>query len=111
MTKNILVRSGLLLAAILIVLPVNSSVKHLSSNRTAAGSVAVLSGTPLPMPTPPRRAVLFVSGTPLPMPTPPGRTILAASGTPLPMPTPPGRAILAASGTPLPMPTPPGLMA
>jgi hypothetical protein len=55
MTKNMLVRFGLLVCAILIVLPVNSSVKHLSSNRSATVSVAVLSGSPIPIPPPPGR--------------------------------------------------------
>gem|GEM_PF-1959600 len=72
MMKNILVRLGLPVAAILILLPVNSSVKHLSSNRGPAASVVALSGSPLPIPTPPGLAVLGASGSPLPIPTPPG---------------------------------------
>ena len=53
MMKNISVRLALLVFAVLIVLPVDSSVKQLSSNRTAAVSVATLSGSPLPIPNPP----------------------------------------------------------
>jgi len=90
MTKKFLVRFGLLFCAVLILLPVNTSVKHLSSNRISPSAVAILSGTPLPFPTPPGRSFLAASGTPLPFPTPPGRSFLTASGTPLPFPTPPG---------------------
>jgi hypothetical protein len=72
MKKNISVHLALLAMAVLIVLPVNSSVKHLSSNRAAAISVAALSGSPLPTP-----------------PPPPGLSVLAASGSPLPTPPPP----------------------
>jgi hypothetical protein len=71
MKKNISIHLALLALAVSIVLPVNSSVKHLSSNR-AAVSVAVLSGSPLPTP-----------------PPPPGFSVLAASGSPLPTPPPP----------------------
>ena len=94
MMKNISARLAMLVVAVLIVLPVNSSVKHLSSNRVGAVSVAMLSGSPLPMPpTPPRSILLIASGSPLPMPpTPPRSILLSASGSPLPMPpTPPGR--------------------
>ncbi|MFI5094555.1 MAG: hypothetical protein ACHQIK_14035 [Candidatus Acidiferrales bacterium] len=110
MMKNILVRFGLLVAAILIVLPVNSSVKQLSSNRTAAVSVAMLSGSPLPIPNPPGFAIVSASGSPLPIPNPPGFAIVSASGSPLPIPNPPGFAIVSASGSPLPIPNPPGLL-
>jgi len=74
MNKNISVRLALLVLAVSIVLPVNSSVKHLSSNRTAAVSVALLSGSPLPAPPPPPGfdiAAATVSGSPLPAPPPP----------------------------------------
>jgi hypothetical protein len=90
MKKNISICLVFLVAAVLIVLPVNSSVKQFSSNRAVGTSVAVLSGSPLPMPTPPGSAAVRLSGSPLPMPTPPGVTVLRASGSPLPMPTPPG---------------------
>ena len=70
MMKNISVRLALLVFAVLIVLPVDSSVKQLSSNRTAAVSVATLSGSPLPIPNPP--GFINVSGSPLPIPNPPG---------------------------------------
>ncbi len=55
MKKNISIRLTLVALAISIVLPVYSSVKHLSSNRTAAISVALVSGSPLPAPPPPGR--------------------------------------------------------
>ncbi len=55
MKKNISIRLTLVALAISIVLPVYSSVKHLSSNRTAAVSVALVSGSPLPAPPPPGR--------------------------------------------------------
>jgi hypothetical protein len=108
MKKNIGIYLAALALAVLIVLPVNTSVKHLSSNRVVALSPATLSGNPLPMPTPPGFA-LASSGNPGPMPTPPGRA-LTASGNPLPMPTPP-RFAVKTSGNPLPMPTPPGRIA
>lgn len=111
MKKNALIGLAVLTCAVFIVLPVNTSVKHLSSNRSATLSVVALSGAPLPMPTPPGLASLTVSGAPLPMPTPPGFSALGASGAPLPMPTPPGFVSPGASGAPLPMPTPPGLSA
>jgi hypothetical protein len=72
MKKDVSIRLALLAIVISIVLPVNSSVKHLSSNRAAAVSVALLSGSPLPAP-----------------PPPPGFSVLAASGSPLPAPPPP----------------------
>jgi hypothetical protein len=72
MKKNISIRLALLAMVVSIVLPVNSSVKHLSSNRAAAFSVALLSGSPLPLP-----------------PPPPGFSVSAASGSPLPLPPPP----------------------
>jgi hypothetical protein len=72
MKKNISIRLALLAMVVSIVLPVNSSVKHLSSNRAAAVSVAPLSGSPLPAP-----------------PPPPGFSVSAASGSPLPAPPPP----------------------
>jgi hypothetical protein len=91
MMKNILVRFGLLACAILIVLPVNTSVKHLSSNRITSASVAILTGSPLPFPNPPGRDVLALTGSPLPFPTPPGSSVLTTTGSPLPFPNPPGR--------------------
>jgi len=86
MRKSISIHLALLAIVVSIVLPVYGSVNHLSSNRVVGISVALDSGSPLPMPTPPGFAILNASGSPLPMPTPPGRS---ASGSPLPMPTPP----------------------
>lgn len=97
--------------AILIVLPVISSVKHLSSNRDISASAAILSGSPLPAPQPPGLSVLNASGSPLPAPQPPGFSELSASGSPLPAPQPPGFSVLVASGSPLPAPQPPGPLA
>jgi len=72
MKKSISIHLALLALVISIVLPVNSSVKHLSSNRGAVVPVAVLSGSPLPTPPPPPGfSVLTVSGSPLPTPPPP----------------------------------------
>lgn len=99
MTKNTFIRFGLLVAAILIVLPVNTSGKHLSCNRTNSVLVATFSGSPLPAPTPPPAtlSVLAASGSPLPAPVPPPAAlgILAASGSPLPAPVPPPAAYTA----------------
>jgi hypothetical protein len=111
MHKNISLRPILLAVALLIVLPVNGSVKHLSSNRAAVVCIAISSGSPLPAPNPPGLSIAGISGSPLPAPNPPGFRVLSASGSPLPAPNPPGRIILAASGSPLPAPNPPGLMA
>jgi hypothetical protein len=93
MKKNISIRQAFVALTISIVLPVYSSVKLLSSNRTAAVSVALLSGSPLPAPPPPGFSVPAVSGSPLPAPPPPGFNVAAvtASGSPLPAPPPPGR--------------------
>ena len=92
MMKSIYVRLGFLVLAVLIVLPVNSSVKQLSSNRRAGVSVAIRSGSPLPTPTPPGLILVATSGSPLPTPTPPGLSLVATSGSPLPTPTLPGLA-------------------
>ncbi len=76
MKKNISIRLALLAMVVSIVLPVNSSVKHLSSNRAAAVSVAVLSGSPLPAPPPPPGfSASLASGSPLPAPPPPPRQL------------------------------------
>ena len=74
MKRNFSIHLALLAWVVSILLPVNSSVKQLSSNRAAVVSVAVLSGSPLPTP-----------------PPPPGFRVLAASGSPLPTPPPPPR--------------------
>jgi hypothetical protein len=116
MKKNISSRLALLAMVVsIIVLPVNSSVKHLSSNRAAAVSVAVLSGSPLPAPPlPPGFSVSRASGSPLPAPPlPPGFSVSRASGSPLPAPPlPPGFSVSRASGSPLPAPPlPPGRLA
>jgi hypothetical protein len=111
MQKNISLRLILLVVTVLIVLPVNGSVKHLSSNRAAVVSIAVSSGSPLPAPNPPGFSIAGNSGSPLPAPNPPGFRVFSASGSPLPAPNPPGGIIVAASGSPLPAPNPPGLMA
>jgi hypothetical protein len=72
MKKNNSIRLALLAAVVSIVLPVNSSVKHLSSNCAAAVSMALLSGSPLPAPPPPSSfSVSAASGSPLPAPPPP----------------------------------------
>jgi hypothetical protein len=91
MKKNISIRQAFVALAISIVLPVYSSVKLLSSNRTAAVSVALLSGSPLPAPPPPAFSVSAATGSPLPAPPPPGFSISVATGSPLPAPPPPGR--------------------
>ena len=88
MKKIISIRLALYVLAISILLPVNSSVKHLSSNQQAGVTVAILSGSPLPTPTPPGSGLVAKSGSPLPTPTPPGFSVVA-SGSPLPTPTPP----------------------
>jgi hypothetical protein len=92
MKENISTRLSLLALAISIVLPVNSSVKQLCSNRHAGVSTAILSGSPLPTPTPPSLNLVATSGSPLPTPTPPSLGLVAASGSPLPTPTPPSLA-------------------
>jgi hypothetical protein len=91
MKKNIFVRLALLALAVSIVLPVYSSIKHLSSNRAAAVSVALLTGSPLPAPPPPGFSISPATGSPLPAPPPPGFSLSAATGSPLPAPPPPGR--------------------
>ena len=108
MVKNLCLRLASLVLVLSILLPVNSLVKQSSSNWTAPASAAVLSGSPLPPPTPPGPSFLALSGSPLPPPTPPGPSNLAVSGSPLPPPTPPGPSLVALSGSPLPPPTPPG---
>ncbi|MFI5072926.1 MAG: hypothetical protein ACHP8A_18780 [Terriglobales bacterium] len=108
MQKNISLRLIILAVAVLIVLPVNGSVKHLSSNRAVVLSRAALSGSPLPAPVPPGFSIAGVSGSPLPAPVPPG-VVFSASGSPLPAPVPPGFSTSFASGSPLPAPVPPGL--
>jgi hypothetical protein len=97
MMKNISIRLSLLALAVLIVLPVNSSVKQFSSNPQAGASVAILSGSPLQTPTPPGSSVIGRSGSPLPTPTPPppGLSLVEVSGSPLPTPTPPGLSLFA----------------
>jgi hypothetical protein len=59
--------------AVSILLPVNSSVKQFFSNRRTTSFVAALSGSPVPIPTPPGLMVDSSSGSPVPIPTPPGR--------------------------------------
>jgi hypothetical protein len=73
MKKNISIRLAMLVLALSIVLPVNTSVKHSSSNRAAAAYTALTSGSPIPAPTPPGFSVLTASGSPIPAPNPPGR--------------------------------------
>jgi hypothetical protein len=73
MKKKISIHLAILALAVSIVLPVNTSVKLLSSNRTVAASAAPFSGTPIPIPTPPGFVVLATSGTPIPIPPPPGQ--------------------------------------
>ncbi len=74
MKKHASVLLALSVFAFLIVLSVNSSVKQSSGNRITSVSVAVLTGSPLPTPTPPGLTLLTVTGSPLPTPTPPGQT-------------------------------------
>ena len=108
MKKNISIHLALLAMVVLIVLPVNSSVKQFSSNPQAGVSVAILSGSPLQTHTPPGSSVIGRSGSPLPTPTPPPPgSLVDVSGSPLPTPTPPGFSLFATSGSPLPTPTPP----
>lgn len=90
MAKNLCFRLLYIVLILSILLPVNSLVKQSSSNWTAFASAAVLSGSPLPPPTPPGPSVVALSGSPLPPPTPPGPSVVALSGSPLPPPTPPG---------------------
>ncbi len=59
--------------AVSILLPVNSSVKQFFSNRYAPVYAAIVSGSPVPIPTPPGLSVSSSSGSPVPIPTPPGR--------------------------------------
>lgn len=84
--KNISVRLAFLVLAVLIVLPVVSSVNNILSNKVPNSLCLAASGSPLPQPAPP--VTLRASGSPLPQPTPPV-VILSASGSPLPQPTPP----------------------
>jgi hypothetical protein len=72
MKKNISIRLALVVLAISIVLPVYSSVKHLSSN-CASAIFALESGSPLPAPPPPGLQILTASGSPLPAPPLPGQ--------------------------------------
>ena len=72
MKKNISIHLVISVLAISILLPVNSSVKQLFSNRAVGASPALKSGTPIPIPNPPGVAVLSASGTPIPIPNPPG---------------------------------------
>lgn len=108
MKRNISIRVALLVLAVSMVLPVNTSVKNLLSNRVEAAATGRQSGSPIPAPTPPRFSVLAVSGSPIPAPRPPGLNVLTASGSPIPAPTPPGFTNSAASGSPIPAPVPPG---
>ena len=110
MKKNISIHLAMLVLAFSIVLPVDASVKHLSSNGASAISPAVESGSPLPAPPPPGYSVASLSGSPLPAPPPPGFPFLSASGSPLPAPPPPGYSA-SLSGSPLPAPPPPSQMA
>ena len=89
MKKIISICLSFCVLAISILLPANYSVKYSSSYRAAVDSVAALSGSPLPLPTPP--GAISASGSPLPLPTPPGLGTLSASGSPLPLPTPPSQ--------------------
>jgi hypothetical protein len=74
MKKIIAVRPIVFAFAVSILLPVNSSVKQSFSNRYAPVYAAVVSGSPVPIPTPPGRLkVDSSSGSPVPIPTPPGR--------------------------------------
>jgi len=73
MKKIIAIRPIVLAFAVSILLPVNSSVKQFFSNRCALAHVAVVSGSPVPIPTPPGLMVSNSSGSPVPIPTPPGQ--------------------------------------
>jgi hypothetical protein len=111
MKKNTSIRLAFLVLVVSIVLPVNGSVKHLSSNRAAARCAAFLTGSPLPAPPPPGFSNSAVTGSPLPAPPPPGFSNSVATGSPLPAPPPPGFNISAVTGSPLPAPPPPGRLA
>jgi hypothetical protein len=84
MKKSIIIRLALCVVALIIVLPVVSSVKLLSSN------CAIVSGSPIPAPPPPGFSLLTASGSPIPAPPPPGFSSAAVSGSPIPAPPPPG---------------------
>ena len=74
MKKIITICTVALAFAVSILLPVNSSVKQSFSNRYAPVYAAVVSGSPVPIPTPPGRLeVNSSSGSPVPIPTPPGQ--------------------------------------
>jgi hypothetical protein len=73
MKRFIALRPIVFAFAVSILLPVNSSVKQSFSNRFAPVYVAVVSGSPVPIPTPPGLTVSNSSGSPVPIPTPPGR--------------------------------------
>jgi hypothetical protein len=74
MKKIIAICPVALAFAVSILLPVNSSVKQSFSNRYAPVYAAVVSGSPVPIPTPPGRLeVNSSSGSPVPIPTPPGQ--------------------------------------
>jgi len=75
MKKIIAICPVALAFAVSILLPVNSSVKQSFSNRYAPVYVAVASGSPVPIPTPPGLRVSSSSGSPVPIPTPPGRIV------------------------------------
>lgn len=109
MAQKIGLRLACFVFALSILLPVNSLCKQLSSNCIAPGSVAALSGSPLPAPVPNPPGFVIASGNPLPAPTPPppGFSVAAVSGNPLPAPTPPPPGVMIASGNPPPAPTPP----
>lgn len=112
MTKTLSIRLAVLAFACSILLPVNSSVKLLSSNTAALIPSAAWSGSPLPapVPNPPLSTLTARSGSPLPapVPNPPLRQALARSGSPLPapVPNPPLYDTVARSGSPLPAPVP-----
>ena len=90
----------ILMLALLIVLPVLSTVNATPAQNAGGHSALVADGTPAPPPIPP---ALVADGTPAPPPIPP---TLVADGTPAPPPIPP---TLLADGTPAPPPIPPML--
>ena len=73
MKKIIAIPTLVFAFAVSILLPVNSSVKQTFSNCYTPAYVAVVSGSPVPIPTPPGLKVDSSSGSPVPIPTPPGQ--------------------------------------
>jgi len=96
------VYASILMLALLIVLPVLSTVNATPTQNAGGHSALVADGSPAPPPVPP---ALLADGSPAPPPIPP---MLVADGSPAPPPVPP---VLLADGSPAPPPIPPMLVA